>query len=560
MYFSPQKITTFCQKSNFRPIDFLLATFLANKEEQEKKNIIFCITLLTSFRLSQGYIFLSEEKLEENLRLIKELLKIQINIIDLENQNFTSLAKYPTEKPLVLDNKKIYFQKFFQYQRQIFDFFKKNDNFISKPEFFLKKQEKLDKMQATACNALLHYPVSIISGGPGTGKTFLIGKFIETLQKNKKKNIKIALVSFTGKAVQRIKEQLPTRKIQPIFANCYLIDNIFLSVSTIHYLLVSKKSYYYNKNKEQFLWDWVIIDEASMVGLALICQLLKKLPHHTKLAFIGDSEQLTPLDAGYFFFDICKALKPNLPFYFHLLKNNHRSGNQVLQLVKNIFETIPPVLEQKEIIFFQQKQDFYKNIKIKSQKHWLALCNATNPKDAFKIYYQFVILCALNISDFGVIAIQNWIVNELERNGEKKKKELFYNGRPILIQNNTPSLGVYNGDIGICLKEKDSYKVHFKKRECFLAYDCNELPEHQSAYAISVHKSQGSEFKEVLICLPNKHLEILHRELLYTAITRAKLTASILTTKEVLQQTIKSKHQETTNLKELFLRLETEKK
>jgi exodeoxyribonuclease V alpha subunit len=549
--------------------------------------------------LKDGYIFISAAQFEEQIDFLQELLEFKIDITDWLRQDYQSFdlslaaavppsdkpsqneppqnqpkeepqnqpkekpQEKPQEKPLALKNGKIYFQKFFHYQQQVLGFFQRNHT-CPKISDEPSASKELDKTQRLALAAMLHYPVSVVSGGPGTGKTFLIGKFLEELQKKtpqKKQTFKVALLSFTGKAVRRIKEQLPIDTMESVFSNCYFKENIFLNVSTIHSLLKNKKSYYYNEEKEQFLWDWVIIDETSMVDLALIYKLLKSLPENTKTIFIGDSYQLNPIDAGYFFFDICSALRISQPSYFITLKTRHRfeqeSENQVLKLVEDLFfqEEEKAEFDKQALVFFENKADFYQKLLSSTKSHWLALCEAADPMQAWKIYNRFVILCALNISDFGVIMIQNWITKQLEHLGKKEQNQIYYHGRPILIQTNSPSLGVYNGDVGICLKNKQgNYKVYFKENQNFFSLSCEDLPQHQSAYALSIHKSQGSEFEEVLICLPEVYNEILNRELLYTAITRAKKKVSILTQAQVLQQTLQSRYQETTDLKEQFLK------
>ena len=574
MHLSLQKIFKICQDSDFRKIDFLLAQFLADKEtKKEKKETIFCISLLTSYRLSQGCIFLNEETLKTKHNILAELLQIKVleDFSTLAHTSYNCLASSPTNKPLILQEGKIYFQKFFHYQEQVFNYFKKNSLHCLLPQSAYKnlfaKEQSLDTTQKEALTKALHYPLSIISGGPGTGKTFLIGKLIYYLQQenscfDETNRIKIALLSFTGKAVRRLKEQFQTQKLENVFSDCYLLGGAFLKISTIHSMLSSKESYYYNLDKEEFLWDHLIIDEISMVDLALMCRLLKKIASSTKITLVGDSQQLNPINAGYFFFDLCQALHKNRPPYFALLKTRHRfeaaAENQVLQLVEKLFSDTKNINNnlQEGFYFFENKEDFYKQLQAQAQHQWLALTKVDNPQDAFSVYYSFVILCALNVGSFGVLAIQEFITKNLEQNQKKTATQNFYHGRPILIKINTPKLGIYNGDIGICLVDKQgSYKVYFASEQGFMAIALNDLPQHQSAYALSIHKSQGSEFQETLICLPKEYSEILHRELLYTAITRAKKKVTIFTTLDILQKTLQKNCPETTNLKNQLLLL-----
>ena len=542
---SPYKKSLFFTKlltdNNFLPIDYFIAEWLG-----EKRETFFCLGLLLSKRLREGFIFIDEEYWRKEKKVLEKNFSYQLP------KDFSFLKQESQEKRFILEDKVVYFKKYWEYQQRIINLVKKNQQIPAIKEKDNNKENlnNLDKKQKQAITTALHYPMSIISGGPGTGKTYLIGKILEKIAKNFK-NKKVALLSFTGKAVRRIKEQLADKSGKELIANCYLYNGIFVRISTIHSMLQNKNSYSYHKELKEFDWDFLVLDETSMISLSLIAKVLKKTAKKTKIIFIGDHQQLNPIEAGYFFFDLSLAMKKTTPPYFVLLDKNYRyekKGN-ITGLIENLFFQTSEKsnnYQHKDIIFFKEKKGFYQKILEKGKKHWKALYHTKEPKEAFMIYYKFVILCSLNISDFGVNKILQEIQQELFFLHKGKK---FYNGRPLLIEVNTPSLGIYNGDIGICLKKNGVIRVYFARLEnSFFSIPYNELPQHKSAYAMSIHKAQGSEFEEVLICLPESKNELVKKELLYTAITRAKKTASILSNKEILEKALATSYQPTTNL------------
>ncbi len=596
------------QNSNFNSIDFQLAQLLAEKETKpDLQASVFLLTLLLSIRLNKGAIFLDGIEFKEGCQKIITSLKEKIANFSI--LNFSQIAESQSvggvneKKPLIFDKAedKIYFQKFYSYQVLFLEqiqrlYLKTKQDFpdgeaLPKITKFLNQEKKLDKVQKEAIAKAFSFPLTIISGAPGTGKTFVIAKLLETIQKNSTTAKKIAFLSFTGKAASRLEESLNFLDLEQIDANHFRLGNIFLRISTIHSMLQSKHDYYYSEEEDLFLWDYLVLDETSMIDLALIGRLLSKTHPHSKVVLVGDHLQLHPIEVGYFFFDLCQALQsPKIkirPFFFIPLQKGYRfesstaekkvsylskllfknNGAELLELAKldklkqdaktEYFETryfhsiteIPKLYD----FLFQKIQDKYK-----------ALFQVTEPAQAFIIYRKFVILCGLRVGDWGLERINRWIEKKLaEKRTSPMEKELlpggpdiaqpqiWYVGRPIMIQVNSPSLGVSNGDIGICLKDENGdYRIYFQGAEKISSLNPSSLPDYQSAFALSIHKSQGSEFDEVLICLAEKHYEHFNRELLYTAITRAKNKASIIATSDVLKTTVQKSCGQTTAIKE----------
>ena len=544
--------------SGFFPIDYFVARWVG----KENKNLFF-LGLLLSKRLREGFIFIDKYYWQKEKKELEEIFDYSLpaDFLFLEKEQ----VKAGQEK-LVLENGVVYFKKYWKYEQQVFNLVKKNAEVPVRIEKEIENSSlfpDLDKQQIKAINTALYYPLSIISGGPGTGKTTIIGKILNALKSEagNGESKKVALVSFTGKAVHRIKEQLGNKTKKELIANSYFYKGIFLQISTLHSMLNNKNSYIYNKKEKNFDWDFLIVDETSMISLSLMARVLEKTAKKTKVVLIGDYRQIHPIEAGYFFFDLSLAVKKIFPPYFVLLSKNYRyekEGN-IASLVEKLFskaDAEPDVEAKKDflgedIIFFEDEKDYYNEIFKEGKQHWENLSKVEEAEDAFKIYYQFVILCSLNVSNFGVEKINEKIQQEL-----LKKKQFyrsnFYNGKPLLIEINTPRLRIYNGDIGICLKKDDKIRVYFQRgKNEFFSLALSELPKHKSGYAISIHKAQGSEFEKVLICLPSAsktRKDFIKRELLYTAITRAKKRARILCQNLILNEALKISYQATTNL------------
>ena len=588
------------QNLNFNSIDFQFAQLLAEKEtNSDLQNSVFLLTLLLSQRLIIGAIFLKEIQFKEGQKKIAACLRAENKeIVNFSFLTFLQIAKahcvgtMSETKPLVFDKAegKFYFQKFYNYQTLFLKqierlYLKTKQNFSDgKPSQkitqFLNQEKKLDKIQKEAIAKAFSFPLTIISGSPGTGKTFVIAKLLEAIQKNSNSPKKVALLSFTGKAASRLEESLDFLDLEQIDANHFQKENVFLRISTIHSVLQSKKDYYYSEAEELFLWDYLVLDEASMIDLVLIERLLEKTHPRTQLVLVGDSLQLHPIEVGYFFFDLCQALQsPKLkarPFFYIPLQKGYRfensvaekkisylaellfknDGAELLQLVKQDAET--KCFENRYFHSITEIPQLYDFLFQKIQNKYKALFQVKDPKQAFMIYRKFVILCGLRVGDWGLEKINRWLEKKL---AEKKLAEksipsienepqTWYVGRPIIIQVNSPALGVSNGDIGICLKDKAAnYRIYFQKSAKFFSLSPSSLPEHQSAFALSIHKSQGSEFDEVVICLAEKHYEHFNRELLYTAITRAKNKTCIVATAGVLKATVQKKCEQTTAIK-----------
>jgi exodeoxyribonuclease V alpha subunit len=328
-------------------------------------------------------------------------------------------------------------------------------------------QEQKEALLKAATNTL-----TLISGGPGTGKTYTAAIFIRCfLQAGGKE---VVITAPTGKAAANMKISLGESA-----GKCH--------ISTLHSLLKRDKIYA----------DLIIVDESSMVDAERMACLLSAIKDGARLVLLGDKEQLPPIESGRFFADLATIANTHLVE----LKNCLRSD---LKEIINVAEQV----KRGETISTEILPDIRELIPQIIQKG-------------------MQVLTPLRKGKYGFENLNLLLFKAYEQRGEKEI--------PIIITKNEPHLDLCNGDVGkLQLEEK---MAHFSGNRVFK--EC-QLPNYTYAYALSVHKSQGSEYEKVMLLLP-KGSEIFGREMLYTAITRAKKEIIILADEGVVEQLIKNK-------------------
>ncbi|SEA16206.1 DNA helicase/exodeoxyribonuclease V, alpha subunit [Arachidicoccus rhizosphaerae] len=483
--------------------------------------------------------------------------------------------------PFVLINNNLYMQRYYYYESLVLERIKE---FIleenkTRSERFKKildlkeiiaglfgskhmQQGPVDWQLMAALTAVLH-DFSIITGGPGTGKTTTVAKVLALLL-HMNRALKIALCAPTGKAAARMAESLRYAGKD----SAPFIKDVFeaLKPATIHRLLGSSEhNVRFKHNRENpLLADIVIVDEASMIDVALMAKLMDAIGQGTKLILLGDKDQLASVEAGSLFGDLCKALpvlnefsngylddlKSLLPegtilpargdnrganhlLYEHIveLKYSHRFSDQkgIGKLSKAILNNQP----DKIAGFFDNLDE---EVKIDSSYDkrlfedfvmgYLDFIKEKDIKVALKKINQLRVLAAVRETAQGVHAINAAIEKILKQKAGLKPYSIFYENRPIMVTSNNHQLGLFNGDIGIIRAAEDGImRAWFEAADGSLK---SVLPgfinSMETAFAMTIHKSQGSEFNQVMILLPEKKQaeRMMTRELLYTAVTRAK--------------------------------------
>jgi len=456
--------------------------------------------------------------------------------------------------------------------------------------------------QAVAAVVALFKPFSVITGGPGSGKTFTItGIMALFLACTLEENPSILLAAPTGKAAARLAESIAETKRQ-LDCPSALLDAMPNEVQTVHRLLkpIGGTPYFHHNSDNPLTADLIVIDEASMVDLALMSKLVQAVSGDARLVLIGDKDQLASVEAGSVLGDIC-GRRPIHGISESLADIIERLGRIKLNgLIPH--STNPSGLQdcitvlQKNYRFEPQSgigglsravnrgdsesalcllndpaetsiacHDFISSGKllpnlsrtiVESYKKYLTI---HDPMLAMGEFMRFKILCALKIGPFGVehinvlaeqILAQAGLVPRIQRGSHP-----WYRGRPVLITRNDYNLGLFNGDIGITMPDPVSADerlyVYFPDPDRgFKRFPTRRLAGHETVYAMTVHKSQGSEFDHVILLLPQKDYPLLTRELIYTGLTRAKKTVSIWSPESVFKTAIGRKIERTSGLRE----------
>jgi exodeoxyribonuclease V alpha subunit len=473
----------------------------------------------------------------------------------------------------------------------------------------LPNTEQLHGLKTALSNRL-----SIITGGPGTGKTTTVTVLLLSLLQlylvdladtlpittTVVPRLRINICAQTGKAAARIKDSVLAQVFnlgwllgyQELPPNLVGFIREELGFSTIHKLLgYTMNSIHFRHNaKNPLNCDILIIDEVSMISLPLFYKLLKALDYNRikHVVLLGDKNQLSSVEEGYVFaslidyFDkllIADLLNNNIVTWLIQSKRNQGSIAQLAGLVlagevSNTLDFLAQgevsnnfVVSAKEINLSQILSDLFNpNNPISLFDYVQFLQRGHNlgeiaPEELFKHYNNTVVLCFANIGDYGVNNLNDYIDIQMRSLLNPSLGQIWYTGRPIIILHNDYQLGLYNGDIGICVfSSEQQAAIVFSDGRAFIP---EVLPHYALAYAITIHKSQGSEYNNVAIVLsPDlksnadevmKPQPFVTQELLYTAITRAKSRVVIYSGKHTLAHAITNRSSRQTGLNGLLV-------
>lgn len=498
--------------------------------------------------------------------------------------------------PLILSGDYLYFQRMWQYEQYVAHFF--SDTSIGSPNSHEIKvvldslfpiSTEIDWQKIAAAVAVTS-KVSVISGGPGTGKTTTVARILAALIKletHHDHKIRIELAAPTGKAAARLTESLgEAMKHMPLTE----IEREVLpsQAKTLHRLLGAQpesQQFRYHRDNRLSL-DVLIVDEASMVDLPMMGKLLESLPENAKLIFLGDKDQLASVEAGAVLGDICqfadngyspertKQLSdltgysltdytsltgPVIRDSLCLLRKSYRfsadSGIGQLALAVNEGDAAgaQKILNQERFdvhSYVQETTDDYAKILLDASENYkdylLAVKSRETPEYILQKFNQYRLLAALRDGPFGVVGLNDKLEKLFHRQGLINRPynllNRHYAGRPIMISRNDSPLGLFNGDIGIILPdEENALRAYFQFPDGTIrGVQPNRLPSHETAYVMTVHKSQGSEFAHTALVLPQVYSPVITRELVYTAITRAKKELSLYGSPKVLRRAIET--------------------
>ncbi len=440
--------------------------------------------------------------------------------------------------PLVLDNGNLYLSRYYDFQKRLVSNLcyrvaaspgPMDDMFVRKhidPLFSGQNPDQIEKQKEAVQKVLVNNFV-VISGGPGTGKTY-ITTMIKTLLDLYAKSCEMPLpriisVAPTGKAASRLRDG-----------------------RTIHSVLKPLKGrsgFFYTK-KNPLNVDVVVVDEASMIDIALMTRLLEAIPLEARVILLGDKNQLSPVQAGAVFNDICrvKGLDSHLVFLEYNFRSRGKTGieNLAQAINQNDVSTMETLLsgnQYPDIEFEDTGENGHDHILEKYiVRGYTPLVEQTSLLKGLDNLDNFRILCAHNKGEAGTLQINHLCEKILRSLPNFDIRDNFFK-KIVMIGSNDYNRGLFNGDTGIVHEENSVIKAGFRDSTGNIRqYRYLDLPAHDTAFAVTIHKSQGSEFDSVLIIIPEKLSPIITRQLLYTGVTRARKKAIIVGPIDVIKE------------------------
>ncbi|WEF34020.1 exodeoxyribonuclease V subunit alpha [Pseudoduganella chitinolytica] len=480
--------------------------------------------------------------------------------------------------------------------------------------------------QKIACAVALRSDLAVITGGPGTGKTYTVARLLALLfamaGAGQAHGLRIALAAPTGKAAARLKQSIDQAldELADKLGDSLPLRELAARMGaarTLHSLLGARpdtRSFAYHAGNPLDV-DVLIVDEASMVHLEMMASLLAALPAHARLVLLGDKDQLASVEAGAVLGDLCAEAESG---------NYHQATVAYVQAATG--ETIPADFAARDggalaqsIVMLRQSRRFGGPIGALAlavnrgdadaaravlragpaehgdRVHWI---EGATPQDVLALavdgrpgapqgyrdyltlvkegpdawggdytgwvravlrrFEQFRLLCAVRAGEWGVAGLNEAIEARLDAARLIRRRGEWYVGRPVMVTRNDYATGVYNGDIGLTLPDPlrpGSLRVWFADGDAIRSVLATRLRDVETAFAMTVHKSQGSEFTHTAMVLPREINAVLARELVYTGITRAREFFTLVSPNaDVLGQAIAERTQRASGLREALLR------
>jgi len=556
---------------------------------------------------------------------------------------FTKLSgNLQIQQAFVFSNECLYLRRYFTFEQELTAFIKAklvNDHSLdlvnardclhqlfTEQDFISKPKQQLDWQMISVANAL-NKKFTIVAGGPGTGKTYTVTKILAAItllaEKQLKQPPRMALVAPTGKAAQRLSESInkAVKQFRTKIAD-HVLDAIPTKAQTIHRLLgvIPHNIHFKHHQGNKLALEVLLIDEVSMVDLALMTRIFRALEDNCQVILLGDADQLPSVLTGSVLNEL--APRPHVGYsannieylqaitqqkslssfktssvqvndYLTFLVKSHRfdgeggigklaslvikgSSEESWRLLKeNSLELDNSLeLEKSQIRLYETQSNTWLAPLVK--KYYLPIFSSTSVNDAFAKFSLFRVLCATKKGNAGVDYLNDQITTLLMSCGVNASSDSLYHGQPIMISENNYQIGLYNGDIGFIWRNEQGHLMavfeadHLEEVKETSADESvvegslqnlnaenssyrwlmlSQLPQHQPVYAMTIHKTQGSEFNHVVMVLPEQvEHQLLSRELLYTGITRAKLLISVVCKGNVWQQAVEQKVHRYANL------------
>ncbi|WP_426417241.1 exodeoxyribonuclease V subunit alpha [Aestuariirhabdus sp. LZHN29] len=527
-------------------------------------------------------------------------------------------AQDSISQPLVLDGSRLYLNRYWQYECGLALNLRKRAMApslvdaaslqASLKRLFGSDKIELDWQQVAAAISVTRR-FSVISGGPGTGKTTTVTKLllatVEQYREAHRGAPRIRLAAPTGKAAARLTESIKQAK-SSLQADPQLLAAIPEEASTLHRLLgwQGGGGRFRHHRDNPLLIDLLVLDEASMVDLPMMAHLLEALPDDARLILLGDRDQLASVEAGSVLGDICgqgvpaysepqwqqlaalcsdprlaepSAQMPRAPIAsindsIGLLRHSYRfagdSGIGRLAVAVNAGDGLQArqLLDSgpADLNRFQVSQQDYRQMLERAVEGYAPYLQQLQHEDGFDplavlgAFGRFQLLCALHQGDYGAEGLNLRVERALRQHGLIVGDGLWYVGRPVMVTRNDYGMRLFNGDIGIAMPDPQrggEIRICFESAQGQLRWITpGRLPQHSTVFAMTVHKSQGSEFDHPLLVLPPEHSALISRELLYTGITRARKRLDLFVSDAVLERALRTRTHRVSGLAERLWR------
>ena len=446
-----------------------------------------------------------------------------------------------------------------------------------------------DRRQAMAAACAVLRRLAVVAGGPGTGKTTTVARVVallceQALQSGGRMPL-IALAAPTGKAAARLEEAVHAEAARLDVAETIREQLLALQGSTLHRLLGRRpgsNSRFRHDRNQRLPHDVVIVDETSMVSLSLMARLLEALRPQARLVLVGDPAQLASIEAGAVLGDIVGPAAERMVIGAQarrsleaacgvavdaadpapgvtigdgiiVLDRGHRFGGGIAALASSVrggdADAALALLHDPpdDVVWIpadvgSDSGDALEQVRVGAVSAGRAVFEAATAGDgltALDALGSFRILCAHRRGAYGVSTwtarVEAWLEAELDG---FSTADPWYVGRPLLVNENDYELRLYNGDTGVIIRstgEPDRVSAAFERRGEIVQYSPSRLSAIDTVYAMTIHKSQGSQFGTAAVLLPDPSSRILSRELLYTAVTRARTRLIVAGTEESIR-------------------------
>jgi exodeoxyribonuclease V alpha subunit len=510
-------------------------------------------------------------------------------------------------KPLILDDKgRLYLYRYWEYEQSLAESIKERlaiHNALPPAELLRQQLDRLfprstdaetDWQRVSAC-AAVRRKFCIISGGPGTGKTYASARILVLLIEqmlNAGSVPAVALSAPTGKAAARLRDIIKKAK-ETLACSKTAAAALPDEAYTIHRLLgpVPGTPYFKYNALQRLPYDIVVVDESSMADLSLMAKLFQAVSVQTHLILLGDRDQLASVEAGAVLGDICDTGTEHCysPGFAHMtleyggeevpseavehpmadslvvLRKNYRFGtdsgigalSQAIRQGNAGYALLQLRNTGNEDIVFRDRltsEAFESALRNQVRSGYAPYLRAQNPDEALRMFSGFTILCAMRMGSYGVNSINRTVERLLKEEGLIHPLSRWYQGRPVMVVRNDYTVNLFNGDVGIIWSQESGdagHRVFFSARDGGLRSVLPvKLPEHETVYAMTVHKCQGSEFDRILVILPDRVNPVLTRELLYTAVSRARKRIEIWGTEKIIRYMINNPVRRTSGLRD----------